>query len=150
MSNLDKILNFIELIQKFRSIERLVHVNGKDRNENDVEHSFSLAMLGWYINDTEKLGLNLEKIIKYALIHDLVEVHAGDTFFYHKDSNMTADKKEREERAAHKLRGEYPEFPELHSIMEKYEKREDKESKFVYALDKIEPVLNIYLDKGRS
>ena len=146
----DSVLNFTDLLHKFRAIERVLLMNNNDRNENDVEHSFSVALLGWYINDTQHLGLNVEKILKYALIHDLVEVHAGDTFFYQKDSKAIADKKHREEKAAKQLQKEFPEFPELHNLIAAYEKREDKESKFIYALDKVEPILSIYLDGGRT
>ena len=125
-------------------------VPNKDRDENDAEHSFSLAMLGWYINNTEKLGLDLEKILKYALVHDLVEVYAGDTFFYQKDQKVIAEKHGREEKAAVQLKDEYSEFPEIHYLIAEYEKREDKESRFIYALDKVEPLLSVYLDGGRS
>ena len=150
MSSLDKILGFTDLLQRFRAIERILLMNGKDRNENDVEHSFSLAMLGWYINSTYELGLDSEKILKYALVHDFVEVYAGDTFFYQQDEKSVAEKKLREEKALMRLAAELPEFPEFHALILNYEKREDKESKFIYALDKLEPILNIYLDKGRS
>lgn len=150
MSNLDNILKFTEILQQFRTIERSLLNNKSDRNENDVEHSYSLAMLGWYINDTYKLNLNIDKIFKYALAHDLVEIHAGDTYFYQTTDKALKDKHSREEAAAKKLTEDFSEFPELHLIIEQYEKREDDESKFIYALDKIDPVLSIYLDGGRT
>lgn len=149
MSHTPKILEFVDLLHKFRAIERRVLVRDSERSENDVEHSYSLAMLAWFLNDTCKLGLNEEKLFKYALAHDLVEIHAGDTFFY-ADSDLIQTKQEREEEAAHKLKEEYSEFSDLHKFIEGYEKKEDEESRFIYALDKIEPILNIYLDGGRT
>ncbi len=146
----DQILKFVDLMQQFRTVERRVLIKNSERSENDVEHSFSLAMLAWYINNTYKLGLNSDKLFKYALAHDLVEIYAGDTFFYQKDEQVLVDKQQKEEEAAHRIRGEYPEFNELHEIIEQYEKRGDEEAKFIYALDKVEPVLSIYQDKGRT
>ncbi|OHA87922.1 MAG: hypothetical protein A2653_00115 [Candidatus Zambryskibacteria bacterium RIFCSPHIGHO2_01_FULL_43_25] len=147
---LDKILGFVDLINQFRSVERVVLIKDSDRNENDVEHSYSLAMLAWYINNLSKLNLNTDKLLKYALVHDLVEVYAGDTFLYHKDADFVRSKQKREGEAAHKLKKEYSNFSELHKTIEQYEKREDEESRFIYALDKIAPMLNIYMDKGRT
>ncbi len=151
MNSFDRILSFVDLLHQFRTVERRVLVKNSDRSENDSEHSFSLAMIAWYVNSTYKLGFDSEKIFTYALAHDLVEVYAGDTFFYSANPDQDLkDKHERESQAAARLRKEFPEFPELHAAIESYEKREDMESKFVYALDKIEPVLSIYRDKGRT
>ncbi len=148
-TNLEAILKFIDLLHQFRKVERVVLSNGTDRKENDVEHSYNLAMVGWYINESENLGLNNEKILKYSLAHDLVEVFAGDTYFVGNEDHLST-KQQREKEAADKIKEKFPEFPEMHKIIEEYEKMTDKESKFVYALDKVEPVLNIYLDEGRS
>lgn len=150
MSSIDNILRFVEFVQRFRAIERRVLVKGQKRRENDAEHSFSLAVLAWYINSTYRLGLNTEKLLLYSLAHDLVEVYAGDTFFYQTDKKDILDKQIREEEAMANIKQEFPEFSDLHDILEKYEAKEDEESVFIYALDKIEPVLNIYLDGGRT
>jgi len=148
--NLDQLLKFTELLHTFRTIERHILQHTKDNRENDVEHSYTLAMLSWHIISTYKLDLNLDKVFQYALAHDLVEVYAGDTYFYEKDSSVTDTKEKRELDAAAQIQKEFPEFEELHQAIKNYEKREDAESKFVYALDKVEPVLTIYLDKGRT
>lgn len=79
---LPNIINFTKLLNKFCDIERVIHSNGGDRLENDVEHSYRLAMLAWYIISSNKLSLDLDLVIKYALVHDLVEVYAGDTYIY--------------------------------------------------------------------
>lgn len=150
MTSLNSIISFVSLLNRFKTIERTIFATGTDRMENDAEHSFSLAMLGWYINETHKLGLDVEKILMYALAHDLVEVYAGDVFFYTKDEQLLKGKKQREADAAVRLKAEYPEFSQLHEAIDAYEKKGDLESKFLYALDKIEPILNIYNDKGRT
>lgn len=147
---LDGILSFTKLLQQLRKVERRVLAHDSERNENDVEHSYSLAMLAWYVNTTYQLGLNVEKILQYSLVHDLVEVYAGDVWFYQNDQNTIDSKKENEKAAAHRIESEHPEFSDLHQIIKAYEARVDVESRFVYALDKIDPVLHIYLDQGRT
>ncbi len=147
---LSKIINFTKLLNKFRSVERVVLVNEKERNENDVEHSYYMAMLAWYIVNVNKLDLDINLVIKYALVHDFVEVHAGDTYIYSSEKTHLESKEKREKEAAEKIKEDFSEFEDLHTLIEKYEKREDKESRFVYALDKIQPMINIYTDNGRS
>ena len=148
--NLEKLLEFNKLLLSFREVERVLFVKGKDERENDMEHSFQLALLGWYIASSNGLTLKIDLLIKYALAHDLVEVYAGDTDVFTKDVSLHANKHEREEKALERIKKEFPEFVELHSIIEGYEKREDAESKFIYALDKLVPVLNIFEDGGRT
>ena len=147
---LASLLSFTKLLGELQAVERVVRVQGADRWENDVEHSYSLAMLAWYIVDTEHLSLNRDKVFRYALAHDLVEVYAGDTYLYSEDKELLASKPERERLAAERLATEFPEVPEMHAAIRGYVTKEDAESRFVYALDKIEPVLKMYLDGGRT
>jgi putative hydrolase of HD superfamily len=147
---LPNVINFVKLLNKFRDIERVIHSNGGDRRENDVEHSYQLAMLAWYIISTKKLNLNLDLIIKYSLVHDLVEVYAGDTYIYTKDKFLKNNKEKREKESLIKMKQEFSEFPEIFNLIEEYEKKDLDEAKFVYALDKIEPILNIYTNGGRT
>lgn len=144
---IDKIIKFIEFTNKFRSIERVIIIN--DKLENDAEHSYQLAMTAWYLIETEKLNLDRSKTLEYALIHDLVETYAGDTSVFHHDEEYFNSKGEREEKARKRITKEFPEFKSLGKLIEDYEKRENKEAKFIYALDKIIPAINIYLDSGR-
>lgn len=147
---LDKLLSFAKLLGELQAVERVIRVRGSDRRENDVEHSYSLAMLAWYILDTERLPLDRDRVFRYALAHDLVEVYAGDTYLYSEDKELLASKPERERLAAERLLAEFPEVPEMHAAISGYVKKEDAESRFVYALDKIDPILKIYLDGGRT
>ena len=141
------LLKFQRLLLQFQAVERVVYVPGTKRLENDVEHSYGLAMLAWYICSKDNLSLDLNKILKYALIHDVVEVYAGDTYAY--DAAAQATKKEREHKALLKLKKEFQEFPELYDTIDVYEAQTDDESQFIKALDKLHPHLLTYLDEGK-
>lgn len=147
---LKKILQFSALLNTFRQVERIIYVNGEGRMENDVEHSYHLAMLAWYLANTAHPDLDETLVLKYALVHDLVEAYAGDTYIYSDDEAHVKSKRDREHAAQEKLKETFSEFPELHHLIAAYEKRGDSESRFVYALDKIQPIINIYLDGGRT
>lgn len=150
MKHLNDLFKFIEFTHKFTEVERVVLVKNKKRWENDSEHSYQLAMLGWYIAESQKLRLKKDLVIKYALVHDLVEVYAGDTYFFSTDKSHKANKKKRERKSALRIKKEFPKFKNLYWLIQNYENLKDKESKFVYALDKVIPVINIYLDNGRT
>ncbi len=147
---LQKLLEFSKMLNELQAVERVIRVPGSERWENDVEHSYSLAMLAWYIIETEKLALDRGKVFQYALAHDLVEVYAGDTYLFSADKKFLASKPERERLAAERLAVEFPEVPEMHAAIRGYVTKEDPESRFVYALDKIEPLIKLYLDGGRT
>lgn len=121
-----------------------------DRQENDVEHSYQLAMMAWFLSEQFNLSLSKEKLFKYGLAHDLVEVYAGDTPAYAVEGgiNTQETKKEREARAFEKIKQEFGYFHDLMETIELYEHLKDDESLFIYELDKILPPLNIYLDDG--
>lgn len=146
---LQKLLSFAKILNEFQKVERVIRVQGSDRWENDVEHSYDLAMLAWYILATTETTLNHDKVIRYALIHDFLEVYAGDTYNFSTDASHVASKHDREAAAVVKLRETLSEFTELHEVIDAYEKRNDAESRFVYALDKIDPAIQTYLDNGR-
>ena len=148
--DLKRLLGFSELIVAFGKVERICYVPGTDRHENDIEHSYLLAMLGWYIISTEKLALDLGKVLQLALAHDLVEVHAGDTYVYSKDAAHLESKREREAAAAARLAEDFPEIPGIHEAMAEYEQRETPEARFVYTLDKILPIIVNYEGKGKG
>lgn len=148
MSALDSLLAFVTLTNKYRTVERVVSIQGDDRPENDLEHSGQLAFLAWHLLATHENTLDRDLVLRYALVHDLVEVYAGDTFFY--DDEARKDKVARERAALERIRQEFPSFTDLTDHIAQYERHEDPESKFVYALDKLAPMLNIYLSGGRA
>lgn len=148
---MDKLLRFVEFTQEFRAIQRKIVMAKEKRNENDAEHSFQLALVAWYLISTETLRFDVSKCIKYALVHDLVEVYAGDTPSVHRGYEKERQtKKKREADAFEKIKKEFAEFQEMLEYINQYELKLDEESKFIYALDKVLPMLNIYLDEGYS
>ena len=149
---MEELLKFVELTQSFKGIRRKIILAKEGREENDAEHSYQLALVAWYLIRTKELSLNIDLAIRYALVHDLVEIYAGDTpAGMHKGFEKERETKhERELQAIRELQNNFPEFLEMHELIAAYETRRDEESRFVYALDKVLPILNIYLDKGHS
>lgn len=145
---LKRLLDMQQLALDFRAMDRIVYVpeNEGHRAENNVEHTFSLAMLAWQIA-SQHPHLNIDKVIRYSLVHDIVEIHAGDILF-HRSAKAEADKHARETAALKRLKQDWPDFPDLAETIRIYEARQDNESKFVYALDKLQPLLVIYLTNG--
>ncbi len=147
MSDLSKLLDFSKFILKAHKVERVARTPGVKRYSNVVEHSYQLTLMAWYIIDKEKLPLNKDLVIKYSLIHDLVETYAGDTYIYDTAGKETKEKRECE--AQKRIQKEFPDFEDLNTLIEKYENKADAESRFVYALDKLIDPINIYLDDGK-
>ena len=144
----DKALAFMRLLHAFQSVERVAHAPDQIRRENDVEHSYLLAMMSWYLIDSLRLEFNKGAVLQYALAHDLVETYAGDTYIW--DTEALKTKHAREEKARMQIESEFPEFPDLHAMIQRYEKQGDEESTFVRAVDKLLPVLTNYLQDGRT
>jgi putative hydrolase of HD superfamily len=143
-----RLIEFHRLLNEFAQIERVIHLkrHGKSELESDTEHSFNLAMTAWFIAEYFP-ELDKGKVIQLALVHDLVEVHAGDTFAFAEQAQLDS-KAEREAAAQKQLTTEWPDFKGMHKAIAEYETRHTPEARFVYAMDKIMPVLTIYLNEG--
>lgn len=149
MTNLKNLLQFTSFLHKFQQVKRGLYATGENRRENDAEHSYQLAMIAWYLLEKETLDLKRDLVLEYALVHDLVEVYAGDTAFY-KRTDTPEDKEAKEAKALKELEEEFPQLKSIHRRISEYEAKETEESRFVYALDKLIPILNVYLDDGRD
>ncbi|EFK95521.1 metal dependent phosphohydrolase [sediment metagenome] len=147
--NLEELMSIVALTHSFQQVRRLTYATGEDRFENDAEHSFQLAFIAWYLIEKENLPLNKEKVLLYSMCHDIAEIYAGDVSFFRTEKEND-EKIIQEKEALEKLRVEYTHFPALAKTIGTYESKSDEESKFVYALDKILPMMNIQLDGGRS
>jgi putative hydrolases of HD superfamily len=147
MTPLESLLQFVRFTHLTHKVERVARIPGETRYANTVEHSYQLTLLVWYLIEKESLPLDKDLAIKYALVHDLVETYAGDTYIY--DTKGKESKARREHDALERIAIEFPEFPELHTYIQSYETKQDPESRFVYALDKIIDPINIYLDDGK-
>lgn len=148
--NIERVIELHRLLLDFRNIERVVHLK-KDTNhvqENDVEHSYFLAMAAWFLADYFP-ELDRDLLIRFALAHDLVEVHAGDTYIFADEKTM-ASKHKRETAALQKLQKDWPDFLGLTSTIEDYESKASPESHFIYALDKIMPIIAIFISEGHT
>jgi len=150
MKNLIRLLDFVKLTNIFKQTRRDIPVSEGLKPESDAEHSYQLIIISWYIATIENSNLNIDKILKYALIHDLAEVYAGDTPLYTSNDAYLISKKDREKEAISRLKKEFPNFTDLHIWIKKYEEKTDDESKFVFAVDKLLPIMSIYLDKGHA
>lgn len=142
---MQNIVKFTEFLGKLSAIKRTVKLKGTGDFENDAEHSFQVALTSWYIADALKIPVKTDLLLSYALAHDLVEVHAGDTDPFKSSKEFVASKQDREAKALLTIQNEFPNFPAIHKAVENYEKLLDEESKIVHFVDKLLPDLNILL-----
>jgi 5'-deoxynucleotidase YfbR-like HD superfamily hydrolase len=147
--SLDTVIQFSRLMLQFQSIERAIQLpGGRPTRENDVEHSYQLAMMAWYLNGVGEFGYDTNKLIRYALVHDLPEAYAGDVHAY--DVEGRKGKAERERRALELIAHEYPLAADIITAVQDYDRLDDPESRYVYALDKLLPMINVFLEGGTS
>jgi len=138
-----------QLFADFSRVTRVPELIDTGRLENDIDHSYSLAMTCWYLAPKIAPELSLEKIFRYALSHDIVELYAGDTFvFAHEDEK--ASKSDREDEAITQLENEWPDFSDMTLAAKGYKEKIDEEARFVKAVDKILPLLVIELGEGAA
>lgn len=145
---LEDMIRFSRLLLEFQDVIRAVRLPRGDVKENDVEHSYHLAMMAWYLNDVGDLGYDTSRIIRYALLHDLAEAYAGDVHALDLEGRKGKDK--REAAALDRILTEFPGAAPMITTIEQYETKSDPEAVFVYALDKIMPMLMIYIEGGRT
>lgn len=129
-------------------LKRRHNIAGYDDKEDDIAHSYAVAMWAWQLNDNLEVGLDNEKILRYALIHDFVEVYAGDVNSF-ASPDVRAQKQRDEELALDRLRAEYADSPSFISAIEAYERRSDEEAQFVWSCDKMQALLQGQLDHWR-
>lgn len=139
--NLLKQIDFIKEIDKVKYIQRKTKLFNSDRNENDAEHSWHLAIMAMVLAEHSNEKIDLLKVIKMLLIHDIVEIDAGDTFIY--DSIKNHRNTEEELKAAKRIFGILPDnqAEELTQLWFEFEKCESVEAKFAKSMDRFEPLL---------
>ena len=146
--DIQRILDLQKLLVTFAGVDRKVYMLPEAQvPESDVEHTFSLAMLCWFLAP-QFPQLDLSKLLQLCLAHDLVEAYCGDTFSF--DSQAVAGQQKLEEDAFATLKQDWHDFPALIESIAEYEARETPEAKFVVALDRFHPILMDYLTEGRS
>ncbi len=139
---------FIREVDKLKYIVRKTKLFNSDRNENDAEHSWHLALMAIVLADHANVPVDLLKVVKMLLIHDIVEIDAGDTFIYdtQKSHNNTAE----ERAAANRIFGLLPgaQAADLIAVWEEFEAQETDEAKFARAMDRLEPLLQNTSNNG--
>lgn len=141
-------IDFIIELDKMKSILRQNSLIDGSRKENDAEHSWHIAVMAMVLHEYSNLTIDLCKVIKMLLIHDLVEIYAGDTFCYDEEGNET--KEERELKAADKLFNMLDEDKgkELRSLWAEFEERKTNEAIFAAAMDRLQPLFSNYYNEG--
>ena len=136
-----KQLDFILEADKEKNIFRQTHLSGHGRRENDAEHAWHMAMMIYLLKEYSNEPFDVAKTMMMALIHDIVEIDAGDTFAY--DEVGLATQKEREEKAADRIFGLLPDDQrdELRALFEEFEAYETPESRFAHVMDNFQPLL---------
>lgn len=142
MHRLEKQLAFIIEIDKLKTVLRQTLLCDQSRRENSAEHSWHLAIMAMLLAEYAPAPVDVARVMKMLLVHDIVEVDAGDVFAY--DASGNVGKGEREQKAAQRIFGLLPEEQgrELRGLWEEFEARETTEAKFANALDRLQPLLH--------
>lgn len=140
--SIERIAELQQLIADFAEVLRAVPLMTTGRKENDVEHSYGLAITCWFLAPKIAPKLDLQKILCYALAHDIVEIHAGDVFAFGSKEELDS-KSSREDEALEQLAKDWPDFSELVIHARGYKDKCDAEAKFVYTIDKILPSIMV-------
>ncbi len=147
-ADLIKQIEFIKEVDKIKYIQRRTKLFHSDRNENDAEHSWHLAIMAMVLSEYSDKKIDLLKVIKMVLIHDIVEIDAGDTFIY--DQTKSHDNTEEELKSAQRIFGILPEkqAAEFIEIWTEFEAGFSDEAKFAKSMDRLEPLLQNTSNNG--
>ncbi len=143
-------IKFIVEVDKAKEIMRRTYLTKSQRFENDAEHSWHLALMAPLLKEYIKEDVNIERVINMVIIHDLVEIDAGDTFCYDKEGNLT--KRERELKAADRIFNILPKDQAkiIYDLWNEFEEMKTIESRYAACLDRIQPILNNIATGGRA
>ena len=138
---IEKQLAFSLEIDKVKNIFRQTHLSGYGRNENDAEHSWHMAIMAYLLREYSNEDIDIAKVMLMCLIHDIVEIDAGDTYAY--DAEALQSQKAREDAAKQRIFAILPEeqAQELIALFDEFEEYETAESKFAHAMDNIQPLI---------
>lgn len=143
-------MDFILEIDREKQIERQTHICGYARREGDAEHAWHMALMAWLLQEYSNEPIDLAKTMVMLLIHDLVEIDAGDTYAYDEAANST--KEEREQKAAERIFGILPEDQgtKLKALWEEFEAYETPEARFAHTMDNFQPLLLNDYNEGKD
>ena len=134
-------MKFLLEIDKEKNILRQTHLSGRGRRENDAEHAWHMAIMIYLLREYANEKIDLAKTMMMALIHDIVEIDAGDTYAY--DTAALATQQEREAQAAQRIFGLLPEDQreEMLALFREFEDYETPEARFAHVLDNLQPLM---------
>jgi len=149
-NRLERQMEFIVEMDKTKQIVRQTYLADGSRKENDAEHAWHLAMMAYLLREYANKEIDIAKTMIMVLIHDLVEIDAGDTYAYDEKGNQ--DKREREVKAAERIFSILPpdQAQELRALWEEFETGETPEAKFAHTLDHVQPLLLNHASDGKS
>ena len=149
-ARLEKQIRFIVEVDKVKNIFRQTYLADGKRKENDAEHSWHLALMAVLLKEHMKEEADLEKVMIMVLIHDLVEIDAGDTYAY--DEKGAQTKREREVNAAERIFGLLPEDQGIYfrELWEEFEAYEPPEARFAHTMDNFQPLLLNDYNEGKD
>ena len=138
---LKKQLDFALEIDKEKNIFRQTHLSGHGRNENDAEHAWHMAIMAYLLKEYSNEPVDIGKVMLMCLIHDIVEIDAGDTYAYDAESLKT--QKARDDAAKERIFSILPEEQkdELIKLFDEFEEFKTAESKFAHAMDNLQPLI---------
>ena len=138
---LKKQLDFALEVDKEKNIFRQTHLSGHGRNENDAEHAWHMALMAYLLREYSNESVDISIVMLMCLIHDVVEIDAGDTYAY--DAAGLKTQKERENKAKERIFSILPEDQkkELVALFDEFEAYETPESRFAHAMDNLQPLL---------
>lgn len=141
MERLSRQMKFIMEIDKLKQVYRQTYISDASRKENDTEHSWHLAMMAMLLGEYANEKIDILKTMSMVLIHDIIEIDAGDTYAYDEAGNAT--KRQRELKAADRLFCILPEDQAeyLRGLWDEFEACRTPEAKFAVTLDKIQPLM---------
>ena len=138
---LRKQLDFALEIDKEKNIFRQTHLSGHGRNENDAEHAWHMAIMAYLLREYSNEEVDAGRVMLMCLIHDIVEIDAGDTYAYDEESKKS--QKSREEAAKERIFSILPDDQkaELTAIFDEFEEGKSPEAKFARAMDNLQPLI---------
>lgn len=141
MTRLEQQLSFIIEVDKVKNIFRQTYLSDKNRKENDAEHSWHIALMALLLKEYADESVDVLKVMTMVLIHDLVEIDAGDTYAYDEAANQT--KRQRELAAADRIFGILPEDQgrSFRELWDEFEAYETADAKYAHLLDNLQPLL---------
>ena len=147
-ARLEQQLAFVAEIDKLKQILRQTQLMDGSRRENSAEHSWHLALMALTLAEYADAPIDIARVVRLVLIHDLVEIDAGDTFCYDAQANLS--KAEREQAAAARIFGLLPEAQgrALHELWDEFEAGATADARFANALDRLEPLLQNFRNEG--